>query len=111
MVLKLLTHGKLNKETWIFETPRGEAKFYISSDNARIETLKINAISPEHLCKILKARPDLNWDRSKEKGVVIHMFSIASKAGKLSMTAIANSIEEARILFDETKRYIEQETS
>jgi hypothetical protein len=104
MTLKLLTHGDTDEASGMFRTSDDAAKFYLSSDNVTDTALK--RLLPQDLCELITARPDLHWHSTRQTGVVFHMIGRMSECGILGITAIHNSIEEARDLFDETSAYI-----
>lgn len=61
---------------------------------------------PKDLFHAMTARPDLHWDPSRQKGVVLHMLGRVSTVGTLSMTAIAHSLEDAHKLFGDARSYL-----
>jgi hypothetical protein len=107
MTMKLLTHGYTDPNTGLFMTPSGRNKYYVSNDHVSDASLK--QLVPQDLYELMAARKDLHWDPIRQSGVVFHMLGRMSEYGTTSMTAIANSSEGARQLFDETFDYIIQE--
>ena len=105
MSLKLLTHGNIDNATGLFLTPAGNPKYYVSCDYISVSIMK-NTLYPQDLCRLMDARPDLNWDSEKQVGVILHMLSRVSKTGTLSMTSIGDSIEDAHRMFNETRSYL-----
>ena len=110
MMLRLLTHGDTCEVTGLFQTPIDHiAKFYVSSDNVSDPSLR--RLVPQDLFEIIANRPDLHWDSMAQTGVFFHMLGCLSECGKIGMTAVANSLEEARTLFIETNKYIIKESN
>ncbi len=105
MTMKLLTHGHIDPATGLFLAPNGKPKYYVSSDNISAREMK-NSLYPETLFHLMRARPDLHWNPSQQVGVILHMIARVSKTGTLSMTAVADSLEDAHRLFDKTRRYL-----
>jgi hypothetical protein len=104
MTLKLLTHGNMDPNTGLFVTPSGSEKFYVSSDHVTDPSLK--RLVPQDLHELMMARKDLHWDPTRQTGAIFHLLGRMSDCGVVSMTAISNSLEEARKLFDETRSYL-----
>jgi hypothetical protein len=53
----------------------------------------------------------LTFDYRTETGVLFHMIGAVSEFGKLGLTAIGNSPEEADMLFEDTLDALEEETA
>ena len=53
-----------------------------------------------------KTGKDLHWCPMRQTGIVLHMLGRISECGVVSMTAISNSLEEARTLFQASRDYI-----
>ena len=107
MTMKLLTHGNMDPSTGSFVTPSGTPKFYVSSDH--VSDPAFTKLVPQDLYEIMMARKDLHWDPNKQTGTVFHMLGLLSDCGTVSMTAISNSLEDARKLFEETFSYLVSE--
>jgi hypothetical protein len=105
MTLKLLTHGHIDPMTGLFLAPNGQPKFYVSSDNIS-DTATKEKLYPNDLFHAMTARPDLHWDQSRQTGVILHMLGRVSKVGSLSMTAVADSTEDAHKLLSDTRKYL-----
>lgn len=105
MTLKLLTHGHTDPATGVFIGADGKPKYYVSSDNIPSPMMR-NNLYPETLVHLMTARPDLHWNPSQQVGVILHMLTRVSKAGILSMTSVADSMDDARKKFHETRKYL-----
>ena len=57
----------------------------------------------------LVVRRGLHFGQVRQTGVVFHMLSALGSAGRLGLTAVGNSPEEARAIFDEAKRVLDEE--
>ena len=54
-------------------------------------------------------RRDLHYDQTRQTGVIFHMLSAIGDHGRLGLTAIANSHDEARALYDRTVATLDEE--
>ena len=107
MTLKLLTHGHADPINGDFVTPMGQTKCYVSSDNAYDGSLK--RLVPQDLYELMAARDDLHWNAERQTGTIIHMIGRMTECGLVSMTAIGNTMYEARALFADTYNYLVSE--
>ena len=92
------TGGELDRSSDFF-TPRGRAKYYRSSDNVESEAYR--GLLPEDLIDILVMHR-LDYSHRTSTGVLFHMIGAVSQFGKVGMTAIGDSRQEADQLFDRT---------
>jgi hypothetical protein len=51
----------------------------------------------------------LNFDQSRQTGVVFHMFSAMAEAGRLGLTAVGDSLDEADELYRKTIAVLDDE--
>lgn len=105
--LEFLISGTLNEETGIFHAPTGEEKFYSATDN-----LKSNAyrgLLPEDLFDII-IRNKIHYQPHSGTGVLFYMIGALSQYGKLGMTCIGNTPEQADELFRRTVALLDRET-
>ncbi len=108
LALQFLTGGKLDRETGLFFSHAGNAKYYRATDNLRSEAYR--GLLPEDLIEILTVNK-LHYSHSSESGVLFHLIGALSEYGKLGMTAIANSREEADDLYFKTLEVLDRETA
>jgi hypothetical protein len=87
--------------------PGGQAKFYNATDNLKSPAYR--GLLPEDLFEII-ARHGLGYRSSTGTGALFHMIGALSQYGKLGMTCIGNSPEEAQQLFEHTARTLDKET-
>eukprot|EP00043_Microstomoeca_roanoka_P014574 m.144651 g.144651 ORF g.144651 m.144651 type:complete len:409 (-) comp16047_c3_seq3:675-1901(-) len=98
MTLKLLTGGALDPSSGLYVTHRGENRYYVATDN--LEDASLQALTPGDLVEVFREN-HLHYNPKTEVGVVFHLLSCLSEWGKVGMTAIGSSREEAHRLFDE----------
>ena len=105
--LEFLTSGSLDERTGYFVAPDGRAKFYFSTDS--LTSPSYRGLLPEDLLDIL-TRHHLNFQPSQRTGVLFHMIGALSQYGKVGVTCIGDSREEADQLYEWTVRVLDQET-
>ncbi len=106
LTLEFLTDGAYDPERAVFETPSGQSKHYVASDH--LESALYRALCPRQLEQIAAAR-GLHYCPRKQTGVVFHMFATLAENGRIGVTAIGNSADEARALFDATAEMLQTE--
>jgi hypothetical protein len=105
--LEFLTSGTLNTETGIFCAPTGQEKFYSATDNLKSPAYR--GLLPEDLFDII-IRNKIQYQPDSGTGVLFYMIGALSQYGKLGMTCIGNSPEEADELFRRTVALLDKET-
>ena len=108
LALQFLTGGQLDAETGAFRSPRGLEKFYRSTDNLKSEAYR--GLCPEDLIDITTISR-LHYSHGTETGVLFHMIGALSQYGKVGLTAIGNSPEQADEIFENALRVLDRETS
>lgn len=106
LALQFLTLGQIDPRSGTFVSGTGHPKFYRATDSLRSH--RYRGLLPEDLIEILTAN-GLHYSPGTETGVLFHMFGALSQYGKLGMTAIGNSREEAETLFEETLSILDRE--
>ena len=53
------------------------------------------------------AERGLGWDSERETGVVLHMVSAIAVAGRIGLTAIGDTLDEARGLYYDVKAAVD----
>ena len=107
MTLKFLTHGHYNLTNGLFYSQQGHPKYYIASDNLQKEQYR--GLLPTDLMDII-AYHRLHFDSSTQTGTVFHLIGSLSEYGKLGLTSIGNSLEEAQAIYDRVVQVLDQET-
>ncbi|MDS3860242.1 peptide ligase PGM1-related protein [Thermosynechococcaceae cyanobacterium BACA0444] len=105
MTLKFLTNGWYDSGTGLFYSYHHRPKYYIASDNLRHS--KYHGLLPNDLLDII-ARYHLHFDSSTETGSVFHLMGALSEFGKLGITSIGNSPEEAKSIYDQAIQVLDQ---
>jgi hypothetical protein len=107
MTLKLLTHGHYDYATGLFYNKQGTPKYYIATDNLQQDHYK--GLLPSDLMDII-AQHDLHFNSTTETGNVFHLISCLSEYGKIGLTSIGNSPQEARELYDHVIAVLDKES-
>ena len=107
MTLKFLTNGNYDLQTGLFYTQEDRAKYYIASDNLQKESYK--GLLPEDLIDII-AKHNLHFDSSTKTGSVFHLMGALSEFGKLGLTCIGNSWQEAEELYRRVEEVLDKES-
>ena len=108
MTLRLLTNGSFDYDTGKFLSQQDQAKYYISTDNLQKE--QYAGLLPNDLMDII-AQEGLHFDSSTRTGSVFHLMGALSEFGKLGLTSIGNSLEEARTIYDRVVEVLDRETA
>ncbi len=107
MTLKLLTNGAYSYETGLFYTQQQTPKYYISSDN--LQKPQYCGLLPDDLMDII-ALYRLHFDSSSKTGTVFHLMGALSEFGKLGLTCIGNSWQEAEAIYQQVESVLDCET-
>lgn len=93
--MKLLTDGVYNMKDGNFlgGIDRKTSKFYFASDNVMDKRYK--GLMPLDILEFFEKHP-LHWNSRTQIGVVFHMLGALSQFGKIGMTSIADSKEDAQ---------------
>jgi hypothetical protein len=107
MTLKLLTHGHYDYSTGLYYNQHGDPKYYVATDNLHQEHYK--GLIPSDLMDII-AQHGLHFNSTTETGTVFHLIGCLSEFGKLGLTSIGNSPQEAEAIYNQVKQALDEET-
>lgn len=107
MTLKLLTNGTYDYTTGLFYSQPDREKYYIASDN--LQKPQYKGLLPDDLMDII-ATHRLHFDSSTKTGTVFHLMGALSEFGKLGLTCIGNSWEEAEAIYQQVESVLDEET-
>ena len=108
LTLQFLTDGTYDPETAIFTAPNGRHKFFVASDH--VESPQYRTLTPDDLFDIV-VRHNLHFGQTRQTGVVFHMMSALGELGRMGLTAVGNSHEEAKATYDRAIAVLDQETA
>ena len=98
--LTSLTDGAYEPLAGEWRTGMGEIKRYVATDH--LDSPAYRRLTPDDLLDVVAERA-LGWDAEREVGVVLHMVSAIAVAGRVGLTAIGDTLEEARARYYDVK--------
>ncbi len=108
MTLKYLTNGRYDLSTGLFYSQEGREKYYIATDNLQKD--RYRGLMPHDLMDII-THHRLHFDSSTKTGNVFHLMGALSEFGKLGLTCIGDSPQQAEDLYNQVVKVLDQETS
>jgi hypothetical protein len=102
--LQALTDGVYDPLAGEYRTRLGALKHYAATDH--LDSPAYRSLTPDDLLDVVSEQ-GLGWDGEDETGVVLHMVS-ALAAGRIGLTAIGNTLEQARGLYDKVKAAVDE---
>jgi hypothetical protein len=113
LTLQYLTDGRYDPTTALFLTPTGAEKYLVATDHLESDLLR--GLVPLDLFDIV-ARHGLHFDQSRQVGIVFHMISSLTEHGRVGLTAVGDTAEDAehryqtaqRILLDEARTALDE---
>ncbi|EFA69202.1 carboxylate-amine ligase [Cylindrospermopsis raciborskii S07] len=108
MTLKLLTNGSYDLSTGLFYSQQGKPKYYVATDNLQKDSYR--GLLPSDLMDII-AHHRLHFESGTETGTVFHLMGCISQFGKLGLTSIGNSPEQAEEIHNRVIHVLDQETN
>ena len=106
--LEFLTGGALEADSGQFVAPDGRKKFYSATDNLKSPAYR--GLLPEDLFEMV-TRQGIGYRHATGTGVLFYMIGALSQYGKLGMTCIGNSPEQAEALFKRTAEILDENTA
>ncbi len=91
--LTSLTDGAYDPLAGEWRTRLGDLKHYVATDH--LDSPAYQSLTPDDLLDVV-AQKGLGWDGDREVGVVLHMVSAIAVAGRVGLTAIGDTLDEAR---------------
>lgn len=107
MTLKLLTNGRYDLSTGLFYSQQGRSKYYIATDNLQKE--RYRGLLPNDLMDII-AHHRLHFDTGTGTGTVFHLMGCLSEFGKLGLTSIGDSPQQAEDVYNKVVKVLDEET-
>jgi len=100
MALSAITSGQLDPASGLYLSPTGQPLHYVATDNLCSPNLR--CLLPIDLIDIV-ADAGLHYDPARLRGSVFHLLGCLSEFGKLGMTCIGRSSEEAQAVYAATE--------
>jgi PGM1 C-terminal domain len=102
LTLQFLTDGSYDGASGRFLIPGGEQRYLIATDH--LESSDMRALAVEDLFDIV-ARHGLHFE-SRQTGVVFHMISSLTEHGRIGLTAVGQSPDEARRIYQDAQQVL-----
>ncbi len=99
LMLQFLTDGTYDPATGLYRTPAGRPRYYYASDN--LEKPGYRGWTPDDLIDIAVLN-GLHFHGATQEGVVFHLLGALCEFGKLGVVCVAETLERARSLYQET---------
>jgi hypothetical protein len=106
LTLQFLTDGRYDPSTALFLTPRGHEKHLVATDHLESDVLR--GLVPLDLFDVV-VRHGLHFDQSRQAGIVFHMISSLTEHGRVGLTAVGDTPEEAGRRYREAERILLEE--
>jgi len=103
--LTALTDGKYDPLSAEYRTREGDLKYYAATDH--LDSPGYRSLTPDDLLDVVHER-GLGWDAERQTGVVLHMVSALAVAGRVGVTAIGDTLEEARGRYYDVKAALDE---
>jgi pheganomycin biosynthesis PGM1-like protein len=102
--LTSLTDGVYDPLAGEWRTRLGDIKHYAATDH--LDSPVYTSLTPDDLLDVVAER-GLGWDGEAETGVVLHMVSALAVAGRIGLTAIGDTLDEARRHYYDVKAAVD----
>jgi hypothetical protein len=103
--LTSLTDGVYDPLAGEWRTRLGDLKHYAATDH--LDSPAYTSLTPDDLLDVVAER-ELGWDGETETGVVLHMVSALAVVGRIGLTAIGDTLEEARRHYYDVKAAVDE---
>ena len=107
LALQFITGGKLDEESGLFKSMRGNLKYYRATDNLRSDEYR--GTGPDDFIDVITEN-GLHYSHTTESGVLFHLIGAISEFGKVGLTAIGNTREEVEQVYQRTTQILDAET-
>jgi hypothetical protein len=108
LTLQFLTDGEYDAATALFVAPSGREKHLVATDH--LEDDRLRGFSIDDLFDVV-VRHRLHFDPARQSGVVFHMIGALSELGRVGLTAVGDSREQADALFRRAERVVHEEAA
>ncbi|MDQ3992267.1 MAG: peptide ligase PGM1-related protein [Actinomycetota bacterium] len=105
--LQSLTDGAYDPLAGEFRTRHGDLKHYVATDH--LDAPEYASLTPDDLLDVV-AENGIGWDGESETGIALHMLSALAVAGRIGLTAVGDTLDEARARYAEVTRVLDTST-
>ena len=106
LTLQFLTDGRYDPEAATFTPPNGRPKCFVATDHLESELYR--GLLPQDVFDIM-VRHGLHFNQTRQTGVVLHMLTALSEQGRLGLTAVGESQEEADEIYQRAVDVLDRE--
>ena len=106
LTLQFLTDGTYDPATALFTAPSGREKHLVATDH--LEDPLLRGLTIDDLFDIV-VRHRLHFDQARQTGVVFHMMGALAELGRVGLTAVGDSRDEADATFRRAERLLREE--
>jgi PGM1 C-terminal domain len=106
LTLQFLTDGAYDADAALFIAPSGREKHLVASDHVHDDLLR--GLTTDDLFDIA-VRHRLHFDQARQTGVVFHMMGALAELGRVGLTAVADSRDQADAAFRRAERVLHEE--
>jgi hypothetical protein len=103
--LQALTDGAYDPLAGEYRTRLGDLKYYVATDH--LDSPAYRSLTPDDLLDVVAER-HIGWDRDRETGVALHMVSALAVSGRVGLTAIGDTLGEARTHYYAVKEALDE---
>ena len=108
LTLQFLTDGRYHPDTALFLTATGDEKHLVATDH--FESDRLRSLTISDLFDVV-ARRGLHFHQARQTGIVFHMISCLTEHGRVGLTAVGNSRQQAQDLYANAQRLLLDEAS
>jgi hypothetical protein len=108
LTLQFLTDGRYDAASGRFAAPGGRTKHLVATDH--LESERLHGLTVDDLFDVA-VRHGLHFDPGRQSGAVFHMMSPMSELGRVGVTAVGDSPEEADAAFERVQAVLLDEAA
>ncbi|MET0472999.1 MAG: peptide ligase PGM1-related protein [Mycobacterium sp.] len=108
LTLQFLTDGSYDGERGVFLTPNGSSKYLVATDHFEDDRLK--GLTVKDLFDIVVDK-GLHFDQARRRGVVFHMINCLTECGRVGLTAVGDTAEDAQQIYEEAQAVLLREAA
>ena len=108
LTLQFLTDGRYDPDDARFVAPSGREKHLVATDHLESDLLR--SLSVDDLFDVT-VRQRLHFDLARQTGTVFHMMSPITELGRVGVTAVGDSAEEADAIFRRAEEVLVEEAA
>jgi pheganomycin biosynthesis PGM1-like protein len=103
LTLQFLTDGTYDGAKGVFLTPSGSRKYLVATDHFEDERLKVLTVAELFDAVV---RRGMHFDQARRTGVVFHMISCLTECGRVGLTAVGDTPEDAWRIYQEAQSVV-----